>query len=138
MTNQLVARFADGRVLKGTSLDVDPKGPTFHLRTPEGEMVEVTMADLKALFFVRSLAGNPKHADAHEIAPTDPRIRGARLVEVTFTDGEKITALALRFPPNQPYFYLTPVDTSGNNIRILVNSAHIDTTTLVDPTTGSR
>ena len=138
MANHVVARFADGRVLKGTSLDVDPKGLTFHVGTSAGEMVEVTMADLKALFFVRSLSGNPDRSDAHDIAPTDPRIRGAKLVEVTFTDGEKITALALRYPPNQPYFFLTPVDTGGNNIRILVNSGHIDTTKLVPPATGSR
>lgn len=137
MTNIVVARFADGRVIKGSSLDVDPKRPTFHVRTPEGEMVLVTMADLKALFFVRSLSGDSARADAHEIAPTDARMRGARLVEVKFKDGEKITALALRYPPNQAFFFLTPVDTSGNNIRILVNSHFVETTSLVDPPAAS-
>jgi len=137
MTNHVVARYADGRVIKGTSLDVDPKRPTFHVRTPEGEMVDVAMADLKALFFVRSLSGNPARNDTHEIAPTDPRMRGARLVEVKFKDGERITALLLRYPPNQAFFFLTPVDASGNNLRILVNSGFVETTTLVNSATGS-
>jgi hypothetical protein len=137
MANHVVARFADGRVLKGTSLDLDPKRPNFHMRTSAGEMVDVALADLKALFFVRSLSGNPDRSDAHEIAPTDPRMRGARLVEVTFKDGEKITALALRYPPNQTFFFLTPVDTGGNNIRILVNGDHVNATAVVDPPAGS-
>ena len=47
MTNIVVARFADGRVVKGSSLDVDPKRPFFHVSTPEGEMVVVAIADLR-------------------------------------------------------------------------------------------
>ncbi|MEP7347992.1 MAG: hypothetical protein ABI877_22175 [Gemmatimonadaceae bacterium] len=138
MNNQVVARCVDGRVVKGMSLDVDPKRTSFHVRTTEGAMVEVRMADLKALFFVRSLSGDPDHTDAHEIASTDARRRGARLVEVKFKDGERITALLVRYPP-QPVFFLTPVDTSGNNIRILVNGSYVESTTLVDapPATGS-
>ena len=77
MNNHVVARFADGRIVKGTSLDVDPKRPMFHVRTPDGEMIDVAMADLKALFFVRSLSGDSAKTDATEIAPTDPRMRGA-------------------------------------------------------------
>jgi hypothetical protein len=138
MNNHVVARFADGRIVKGTSLDVDPKRPTFHVRTPAGEMIDVAMADLKALFFVRSFEGDSAKTDAHEIAPTDPRMRGARLVEVKFKDGELITALILRYPPNQSFFFLTPVDASSNNVRILVNSAFVESTTLVKTTAGSR
>lgn len=138
MTNQVVARFLDGRVLKGTSLDVDPKRPQCHIRTAEGAMVEVQMSELKALFFVRSLAGDPKRTDAHHIAPTDARLRGARLVEVKFKDGERITALSMRYPLPTGFFFLTPVDTSGNNQRILVNGGEVETATLVDNPGSAR
>ena len=37
MSNLVVARYLDGKLLKGTSLDVDPTRPTFHVRPPEGE-----------------------------------------------------------------------------------------------------
>ena len=137
MTNIVVARFADGRVVKGSSLDVDPKRPFFHVSTPEGEMVVVAIADLKALFFVRSLSGDSSHVYGDEIAPTDTRMRGARLVEVTFKDGEQITALSLRYPPNQAFFFLTPVDSSGNNIRVLVNRTFVESTRLDEPPAAS-
>lgn len=55
MANMVVARFADGRTVKGNSLDVDPNRPRRHVRTAEGEMVDVALDDLKALFFVKSL-----------------------------------------------------------------------------------
>ncbi|MBV6520104.1 MAG: hypothetical protein MNPFHGCM_00209 [Gemmatimonadaceae bacterium] len=131
MVNHVVARYANGHVLKGTSLDVDPKRTTFHVRTPDGKMVDVAMADLKALFFVRSLSGDSVRKDSHDIAPSDARLRGARLVEVKFKDGEKITALALRYPPNQAFFFLTPVDVGGNNIRILVNGGFVESIAVV-------
>jgi hypothetical protein len=131
MVNQVVARYADGRTLKGTSLDVDHKRPLCHIRTEEGTMVEVRLLDLKALFFVRSLVGDSERNDAHHISPTDARLRGARLVEVTFKDGERITALTMRYPLPPALFFLTPVDTGGNNLRILVNGAEVKSAMLV-------
>lgn len=131
MVNHVVARYVDGRVVKGTSLDVDPKRPKCHVRTVDGPMLEVTLTELKALFFVRSLDGDAKREDAHSIANDDARLRGAKLVEITFKDGETITALAIRYPPNQPFFFLAPVDAAGNNIRILVNAAQVENTALV-------
>lgn len=125
MTNMVVARYADGRTVKGSSLDVDPNRPKCHVRTAEGEMVEVALDDLKALFFVRSLTGDSKHVEGKDIAPVDPRLRGTRLIQVTFADGETLIGLATRFPPLKKLFFLTPVDTGSNNIRILVNERHV-------------
>jgi hypothetical protein len=98
-------------------------------------MLLVSLSDLKALFFVRSLSGDATHTDAHKISPSDPRIRGAHLVDVRFKDGERITGLALRFPPTQNLFFLTPVDTGGNNLRMLINSTHVATMAVADPST---
>jgi hypothetical protein len=134
MANNVVARFADGRVMKGTSLDIDPKRPRCHIRQADGTMTEVQLAELKALFFVKSTAGDPAREDARSIAPTDPRLRGSRLVEVTFVDGERIVALSTHYPPSQQFFFLAPVDAKGNNVRILVNQAHVESVHLLDPT----
>jgi hypothetical protein len=119
--NAVVARFADGRTVKGMSLDVAPERPLCHIRTAEGQMIEVALRDLKALFFVKSLEGDAKHVEGTDIANTDPRLRGAKLVEAVFSDNEKVVGLAMRYPPNKPYFFLVPVDTKSNNLRILVN-----------------
>ncbi|MBK6485774.1 MAG: hypothetical protein IPF98_02655 [Gemmatimonadetes bacterium] len=123
MANKVIARYLDGRVLKGSSLDVSPNRPICHLREGEGAMTQVRLDELKALFFVKSLDGDPKHVEGQEIEPVDPRLRGSHLVDVTFGDGEKIRGLCTRYPPQTTYFFLVPVDSTSNNVRILVNGA---------------
>ncbi len=121
MSNKVVARFLDGRVVRGISLDVDPARPAFHVRPPQGAALEVKLSELKALFFVRSLEGDARHEEANTPDPTDPRARGSTIVKLRFADGETIVGLTIRYPPNRPYFFVVPVDTKSNNIRILVN-----------------
>lgn len=121
MNNLVVARFLDGRTIKGTSLDVDPAKPAFHVRPPEGTTAEVKLKDLKALFFVRSLEGDMARHEGRALAPDDPRTHGSTAVSLQFPDGEVMVGLTNRFPPNRPYFFVVPVDPESNNIRILVN-----------------
>lgn len=125
MGNQVVARFKDGRVLKGTSLDVDHNKPVFHVRPPGGTAEQVRLEDLKALFFVRSLDGDPARDDGRAPDPTDPRLRGSTVVRLTFADSEEIVGLTNRYPPNRDYFYVVPVDAESNNIRMLINRAAV-------------
>jgi hypothetical protein len=119
--NAVVARFADGRTVKGMSLDVAPERPTCHIRTDAGEMVEVALRDLKALFFVKSLAGDAERNDTTTVDSADPRLRGAKPIEVIFHDQERIVGMVMRFPPLKTFFFLVPADPSSNNLRILVN-----------------
>jgi hypothetical protein len=121
MANEVVAHFLDHHVVKGQSLDVDPVKPTCHIRTEDQGVVEVRLADLKALFFVRDLAGDPAKHDAAAIAPADVRTRGAALIELEFTDGERLLGLTVRYPPVKPFFFILPADGTSNNVRILVN-----------------
>jgi hypothetical protein len=123
MINNVVARFADGRLAKGTSLDVDPTKPLCHVKTADQGMVEVKLAELKALFFVKSLNGDSRRQDAERPDPKDPRLRGSTLVEVEFRDGERLVGLSNRYPPVGTYFFVLPVDPASNNVRILVNRA---------------
>ena len=123
LAQSVVARYQDGRVLKGVSMDIDPAKPVFHVRPQQGPVVEVKLSDLKALFFVRSLAGNPEYSDVPRLDPADPRARGSIPVRLTFADGEVMLGLTFHFPPNRPYFFVTPVDPKSNNIRVLVNRA---------------
>jgi hypothetical protein len=121
MSNKVVARYRDGRVVKGISLDIDPARPNCHVRTPEGKTVDVQFRDLKALFFVRSLEGDSTRDETRTPDPQDPRRRGSQLVSLTFEDGEAMVGLTIRYPPNRPYFFLLPADPKSNNIRMLVN-----------------
>lgn len=121
MANQVVARFLDGRLIKGTSLDVAPGKPECHIRTADRQMVEVQLADLKALYFVKSFEGDPAHEYATEPADGDPRLTGSHRVTIRFQDGERLEALANRYPPLGQFFFVLPVDGSGNTLRVLVN-----------------
>jgi len=125
VSNQVVAHFRDGSVLKGISLDIDPEKPVFHIRPPQGKAVEAKLSQLKALFFVRSLEGNPKKNDQTALDPKDTRIRGSTPIKVRFDDGETIAGLTIRFPPNKPYFFIVPVDPKSNNLRILINKSAV-------------
>jgi uncharacterized protein DUF6982 len=121
MSNKVVARYKDGRIVKGTSLDVDAGKPICHVRTPENRTVQVQLKDLKALFFVRSHEGDATRYENRLLDPQDPRGRGSRLVSMTFGDGEVIVGLTIRYPPNRPFFFVLPVDPASNNLRMLVN-----------------
>jgi hypothetical protein len=122
VSNRIVAHFIDGRLVKGASYDVAPAKPLCHIQTTEGS-VEVRLSELKALFFVKDLTGNPAHQEASTVAPGDIRAVGARRVEVRFKDGEQLTGLAATYSLDQRFFYVSPVDPESNNIRVLVNRA---------------
>ena len=122
MSNQVVARYQDGRVVKGISLDVDPVKPTCHVRPPGGATTEVKLAELKALCFVKTLEGNSAHHESGEFEAGDRRTKGSTTVELRFLDGERLVAFTNRYPPNRTFFFVVPVDLESNNIRILVNS----------------
>ena len=118
--NNIVARYLDGRTVKGTSLNVDPNKPACHVRTSAGP-VEVQLSDLKALFFVKDVVGDPTHDEGTAPTHGDPRLVGGKPIAVEFADGERIIGATNRYPPNRPFFFMVPVDPESNNIRILIN-----------------
>jgi hypothetical protein len=123
--NKVVARYANGTIVKGSSINVDVAKPTIHVRTADGKTVEVRLAELKALFFVKTLEGDAAHNEAMNAAPGDSRGRGSHLLDMRFRDGERLVAFANRYPPTGSFFFVAPVDTRSNNIRILVNRAEV-------------
>ena len=133
MNNKVVARFQDGRLVKGISLDIDPARSTFHIRPPEGETLQVKLEELKALFYVRSLEGDSTHKEDPTLNPGDPRARGSTAVRLRFADGEVMVGLTIRFPPNRPYFFVVPVDQASNNIRVLVNRSSVVSMEAINP-----
>jgi hypothetical protein len=126
LANEVVARYIDGRMVKGICLDVDPGRPTCHIKTADqGKMIQVKLADLKALFFVKDFAGNAAHREGTAVNPGDARGRSFSAIDLEFKDGERIVGLTARFPPIRPFFFVLPADPASNNIRILVNRAAV-------------
>ena len=125
MANEVVAHYLDGRLIKGTCLDIDPTRPTCHVKTAEQGMVQVMLAQLKALFFVRTLGGNPGYEEVKTVDASDARARGAAPIQLQFADGEQVVGLTTRFPPVRRFFFVVPADANSNNVRILVNRSAV-------------
>src|SRR5262249_60405225 len=129
MENPIVADLLGGRVTKGASFDVFPDRLICHVATRDQGVVIVKLADLKALFFVKDLQGSADHHDEQTFAPGDPRVRGARLLEIRFRDGERLVGLAPAYSEAPPFFFVVPADATSNNLRILVNRAASESVT---------
>jgi signal transduction histidine kinase/CheY-like chemotaxis protein len=123
---KVVVRFANGAIVKGTTLDFYPGKPTFHLQATgesDAPTVSVHVADLKAVFFVRDLSGNPDYQERKEF-PEDSRPPGRR-IEVTFVDGEALVGYTLGYDPARPGFFLFPADPQSNNLRVFAVTAAV-------------
>ncbi len=117
MQHKIVARFLDGRVLKGITFNFRPERRTFHLQLDDsGEQVEVNVDELKSVFFVKDLTGNKDYTDRRDV---ERRGYGRRL-EVKFIDGECIVGYTQGYSPDRPGFFMAPADPDSNNDRIYV------------------
>lgn len=123
---KIVIRFADGRIEKGYSQDFFPNKPAFHLfknlSKGAANHKEIRVADLKAVFFVKTFAGNPDYKERKRFVEGDPA--QGRKAEVDFLDGEVLQGSVLGYDPKGSGFFLFPSDPKSNNQRVFViNSA---------------
>jgi len=123
---RLVVRFVDGHLLRGYAnafsperghLDVSPR-----VNCPANERLLVPFSRVKAVFFVKSLSGDPGRIDDQTF---DELSVGARRVEVTYRDGESMRGSTVSYKPNARGFFLQPPNGRGNNQRIYVVSAAV-------------
>lgn len=124
--NKIVVRYRDGRVLKGFTSDFFPTKDVFHLATsnaPGGKTIEVRVADLKALFFVKDFAGDPTRNDVKAFDPARPQ--AGRKVTVTFSDGEVLVGTTQGYDPARAGFFVVPADPGSNNDRCFVVTAAV-------------
>ena len=120
--NQIAAHFQDGHVVKGHTNDFLPAKDSFHLVPLDGpagvKPVEVRVADLKALFFVKDFAGDPQHTRSQEFDPSKPP--SGRKMRVVFKDGEIMVGTTQGSKRGRPGFFLIPADPQSNNERCFV------------------
>jgi hypothetical protein len=129
LPNRIVARFADGRMLKGTTQDFAPAKDSFHVIGSEGgaRPVKVVVSELKAVFFVKSLVGNAAY---HEIKEFDGPTLG-RKVQVTFKDGEVLVGSTQAYQADRPGFFMVPADPQSNNDRIYIVAGAVQKVTFL-------
>jgi hypothetical protein len=123
--NRIVARFQNGTLLKGFTNDFLPAKDHFHLFA-EGQLAgtkpaEIRIAELKALFFVKTFAGDPQHQDVTDQGAGRPA--AGRRIRVVFKDGETLVGVTQGYDRSRPGFFVVPVDQSSNNDRCFVVAA---------------
>jgi hypothetical protein len=124
MRNRIVARYLEGRVLKGFTVDFMAGKEIFHITeasSTSGKPVKVLVSELKAVFFVKDLVGNPAYTDRKVFDPSRP-VAG-RKIEVQFRDGEQIVGTTTGYQPGRTGFFLIPADPLSNNERVYVVSS---------------
>ena len=114
--NKVVVKFKDNTIAKGKTSDFFPNKALFHLENTDGQITEVSVEDLKAVFFVKDFEGNKDHQYDY----VDEIAAGGRKIKVAFTDGETVVGYTVAYSPDRQGFFMTPADLKGNNERIFV------------------
>jgi hypothetical protein len=108
----VVARLLDKGKVKGRTTDFHPKRDHFTIQPDDGTLpVRLSLADLKALFFVKSLEGNPDHQDHREFRR---RVGARSRVWLEFKDGEQMAAWPVSPSLGRIGFYVLPTDANSN------------------------
>ena len=123
--NKVVARMADGSLIKGTTADFVAHKDTFHIQeasAPVGSKpLEIHMKDLKGLFFVKDYTGDKQRAKRNEFDPKAPS--AGRRIQVVFKDGEILLGTTTGYQPGRPGFFVVPADSASNMERCYVVTA---------------
>jgi hypothetical protein len=123
--NRIVIRYKNGNLLKGfthnfiatrgfVQVSADPA------TSPEARTA-VPFSEVKAIFFVRDLDGNPGYASNKRL---DPLVR-TRNVSVTFSDGEDLVGTSANYNSSAPGFFVHPTDPESNNERVFIVAASV-------------
>lgn len=128
MGHNVVARFIDGSVVKGVSNDFSPQRELLHVKqADEDAIAAVALKDLKALFFVHSLEGDPENRGREDVE----RHGLGRKIRVTFKDGETLDGYTTGYSVDRPAFFVFPADPASNNDRIYVINASTESVEFV-------
>lgn len=136
-----VVRFNDGSILKGYLRVFSPDIDEVVLREVKTDEVRtLRVADMKAVFFVKSFEGDFDYREKKSYGIRKPT--GNR-VFVKFKDGERLVGfLDGKVPWEKGFFlsrketdgkgfFLLPVDEDTNNIKVFVISSSVDDVTVV-------
>lgn len=132
--NYVVARYRNGKMVKGITYDFGPQKKGFHVVELEGEegkpggkVSEVLFSELKAVFFVKSLEGRKGPPSLKDLLEKEDEEEppGFLKVKVTFFDGETLVGTTYGFNPEREGFFVIPMERESNNLRIFVISGAI-------------
>ncbi len=125
--NLVVAKYRDGRMIKGITYNFGTGKKVFHVIpvSEENEAkvrkgVEIHLSDLKAVFFVKSLEGRKGPISLKGLLQEEKEEASALKVKVTFHDGESLMGTTHGYSRNREGFFMVPLEKESNNLRIYV------------------
>lgn len=121
---KVIIRFKDGRMLKGFMNEFFPATSVFEFTEDSSkDATDVNIDDLKAIFFVKELDGNPDYSERKSFSEDETYL--GKKVEVTYHDGEVAVGTVLAYDPERPGFLMAPSDEKSNNIKVFVVSSAV-------------
>jgi hypothetical protein len=126
VTEKVVVHYRDGRLVKGFTEGFSGENATFDVvpaQEPPGPPSTVTLADLKAVFFVKDFVGDSAY-DEIKAFGSGSYPAGTRM-EVALFDGELLVGAVSGYHPEGDGFFLVPADTNSNNLRCFVVAAAV-------------
>jgi hypothetical protein len=124
---KVVARFRDGKIIKGFTRNFFSNKDLFHVSPPEnpyGEGKIIRMRELKAVFFVRDFKGKPEYRERKKYKAEDSPF--GRRVEIRFSDGEVQVGATMGYSLERMGFFITPADPGSNNTKIFAISTSVE------------
>ena len=133
LQNLVVARYRDGKIIRGMTHDFGPQKKVFHVSTREkhgrttvgGKVYEVAFSELKAVFFVKSLEGRRGSPSLQGLLEEKLEVPGLMKVRITFLDGEILVGTTHGYTPERGGFFVTPSERDSNNLRVFVVSSAV-------------
>ncbi len=130
--NLVVAKYRDGRMIKGVTYNFGSEKKAFHVipvseeKSEEKEEgtrkgVEVVIPELKAIFFVKSLEGRKGPRTLEGLLEEEEEEQASAMkVRVTFHDGETLIGMTHGYSRKKQGFFVVPLEKESNNLRIFI------------------
>lgn len=119
MREQMVLRMLDGTVKKCSTFSrFSAAHSKVKVVTTQGTVESVDLDEVKAIFFVRDLTGNPGYVPVKEFHEGSPL--AGQAVTVRFPDGELLRGRVINFAEGSRGFFLFPADPLENNRKVFV------------------
>jgi hypothetical protein len=127
--NLVVARYRDGRLVKGVTYDFGPNKKAFHVMPFDGDGKRnflISLSELKAVFFVKSFEGKQDHPPVKEPPKDEKDAVGSMKMKITFFDGETLIGTTQGYAPERLGFFVVPIEKDDNNLRIFALSNAVE------------
>ena len=120
--NKIVVRFRDGTMVKGYTHDFNPNKGIFHVaKAQEGNgVVQVSTADMKVVFFVKSFEGDKEHPNFDDFSMEKFKSIPGLKLKIVFFDNEVIYGSNHGYSPQRKGFFIFPANKELNHERVFV------------------